>query len=62
MAYENTKSHKRPGFHTLENTFLENIYPPPPPLLRPLPPDFPIIKIIFIFDIVTLQNEYQTKI
>ena len=23
---------------------------------------FPIIKIIFTFDIVTLQNEYQTKI
>ena len=24
-------------------------------------PYFPIIKIIFIFDIVTLQNKYQTK-
>ena len=31
MAYENTKSHKKPGFHTLENTFLENIYLPPSP-------------------------------
>ena len=60
MAYENTKSHKKTGFHTLENTFLENIYLPPLP--RPLPPDFLLINMIFIFDIMTLQNEYQTKI